>query len=252
MPLVFVDSRYRASGTSTAFTWELSESMLLRAARLKVEQLRVPVLFWTVDKHNCNVYLEEGTSGSRRVLSLPQGNYSGCSLAHNLRALFGEAYVVTYSECQNSLEITCEAPFRIVPDKTLDNQWEFPLGSSRLTPQSFNANLRHPTDTVSTETRFFCPCVDLQTQPDLYLRCSSLADPKVYGPLGSRDVLAKITMTVPYGFVAFEDSPNDLWHEVGALSLRSVFFSLTDAAGVPVDLHGACISFTLLIQEQNV
>ena len=71
----------------------------------------------------------------------------------------------------------------------------------------------------------------------------------MYGPLGSRDVLANITMTVPYGFVAFEDSPNDLWHEVGALSLRSVYFSSTDAPGVPVDLHGAGISFTVLIQE---
>ena len=250
MRLIFVDSRYRASGSGTAFTWELSESMLLRAAMLKVEQLRVPVLFWTVDGNNCNVYLEENGS-SRRVLSLPQGNYSGCSLAHNLRALFGEAYVVTYSECQNSLAITSEASFRIVPDKALDEQWSFPVGASRLNPQSFNANLRHPSDTTSSDTRFFCPCVDLQTQPDLYLRCSSLADPKVYGPLGSRDVLAKITMTQAYGWVAFAGSPNDLWHEVGALSLRSVFFSLTDAAGVPVDLHGAGISFTLLIQEQN-
>jgi hypothetical protein len=250
MPLVFVDSRYRASGSGTAFTWELSESMLLRAARLKVEQLRVPVLFWTVDKNNCHVYVEEDGS-TRRVLSLPQGNYSGCSLAHNLRALLGEAYTVTYDECQNSLEITSDTPFHIVPDKAIDNQWAFPAGASRLVPCSFNANLRHPSDTTSSEKRFFCPCVDLQTQPDLYLRCSALADPKVYGPLGSRDVLAKITMTVPYGFVAFEDSPNDLWHEVGSLSLRSVFFSLTDAAGVPVDLHGACISFTLLIQELN-
>ena len=120
------------------------------------------------------------------------------------------------------------------------------LARSPLTPTS--DTLPKPT---SSEKRFLCPCVDLQTQPDLYLRCSSLADPKVYGPLGSRDVLAKITMTVPYGYVAFEDSPNDLWHEVGALSLRSVFFSLTDAAGTPVDLHGAGISFTLLIQEQN-
>lgn len=249
MPLIFVDSRYRASGSSTNFTWELSENLLLRYAKLKVEQLRVPVLFWTVDENNANLYFEELDTGTRRVITLPFGNYSGCSLAHNLRALLGEAYVVEYSECQNSLEITSQTRFRVVPDKAIDDQWAFPAGASKFTPHSFNANLRHPSDTTFTETRFFCPCVDLQTQPDLYLRCASLADPKVYGPLGSRDVLAKISVTVPYGFVAFEDSPNDLWHEVGALSLRSVVFSLTDAAGVPIDLHGAGISFTLLIQE---
>lgn len=249
MPLIFVDSRYRAAGSSTDFVWELSENLLLRSARLKVEQLRVPVLFWSVDENNANLYVEDLDAGTRRVLTLPFGNYSGCSLAHNLHVLFGEGYVVKYSECQNSLEITSSKHFRIVTDKKLDEQWDFPVGASRLIPRSFNSNLRHPSDTISTETRFFCPCVDLQTQPDLYLRCASLADPKVYGPLGSRDVLAKITMVVPYGYVALQDSPNELWHEVGALSLRSVSFSLTDAAGVPVDLHGAPIAFTLLIQE---
>ena len=68
MPLVFVDSRYRASGSSTAFTWELSESMLLRAARLKVEQLRVPVLFWTVDKKQLQCLLGRRWQCSSRVV----------------------------------------------------------------------------------------------------------------------------------------------------------------------------------------
>ena len=116
MPLVFVDSRYRASGSSTAFTWELSESMLLRAARLKVEQLRVPVLFWTVDKNNCNVYLEENGT-SRRVLSLPQGNYSGCSLAHNLRALSARLMLSLIVNARILWRLHRTLPFALYPTK---------------------------------------------------------------------------------------------------------------------------------------
>ena len=251
MPLIFVDSKYRASGTSTDFTWELPESVLLRTARLKVLQLRVPVTYYTVDARNKNMYVQD--NAQLRVLKIPNGNYDGLSLAFNLKALLGEGFTCAFDSSRNSLEIhRPSGNFRIVPDKALTNAWQFPDGCSRLVPKSINANLRHPESTTSTQTTFFCPTIDLQTQPDLYLRCSVLADPKIYAPRGARDVLFKTAMVAPYGFVKYEQSPNEIWHEVGDLSLRTIPFSLTDAEGVPVDLHGAGFSFTLVVEERPV
>ena len=251
MPLIFIDSKYRASGTPTDFTWELPESVLLRAARIKVLQLRVPVLFYTLDARNEHLYVID--NGVKRVLKLPHGNYDGCSLAFNLKALSGEGFICTFDATKNSLEITkSTGTFSIMPDEAITNAWPFASGCSRLVPKSLNANLMHPESTSATVNSFYCPTIDLQTQPDLYLRCSTLVDSKIFAPLGTRDVLFRSSIVAGYGSVNYEQSPNELWHEVGELSLRTIPFSLTDARGTPVDLHGASISFTLVIEERSL
>lgn len=269
MPILYVDSTYRASGTSTDFSWELPESMLLRRAKVKFTQLRVPVLFYTVDSNNCHLYIEEEVSLDDeprfRVVTIPAGNYNGQSLACKLQELLGgpAKYHVHYDCCRNSLLIERVEKYSgltltmsVITNSELatvyGDDFVFPEGCSRNRPKSFNRNLRHPSDTVPTPTSLLCPSVDLQTHPDLYLRCNALADPRVAGPpSGSRDIVAKLSVLRPFGSVAYDDGPEDHWHEVGALSLRTFGVALTDAQGVPVDLHGAPISFTVLIRETD-
>ena len=87
----FVDSRLRAGGTDSAFEVDLRESVHLSNSRLRVDKINFTDSFLTTDAGS-NLYFSDG-AGSIASVSIPEGAYTGTSLASALQAATGRATI---------------------------------------------------------------------------------------------------------------------------------------------------------------
>ncbi len=83
---LYIDSRYRATGTSSSFTYELAESLNLHGARLRVDVVRFTDSFYTIEETNRNLYFK-GAGNTLDTYYLPIMAYSGARLAAQLQYL---------------------------------------------------------------------------------------------------------------------------------------------------------------------
>ena len=90
--------------------------------------------------------------------------------------------------------------------------------------------------------------VDVRSVEFLYLHCEELSDYRVLGPSGSRSILARAPVHSLFGGVASHTHSGSIWDSVpcGGRQLSTLTFSLRDSNNNPIDLHGGCLSFTLL------
>ena len=85
---IFVDSRLKAVGTDSSFEINLRESVHLSNARLRVDKINFTDSFLTTDAGS-NLYFSIGASLSS--VSIPEGAYTGTSLASALQTATGRA-----------------------------------------------------------------------------------------------------------------------------------------------------------------
>ena len=88
----------------------------------------------------------------------------------------------------------------------------------------------------------------------LYLHSSTLGSYNTIGPMGTKSVIKKIQVTVPFGEI-IRQQHSGLIHDyldTSGQTLRTIQFSLRDGYNRPVDLHGGNLSFTLLFTEKPV
>ena len=91
-------------------------------------------------------------------------------------------------------------------------------------------------------------------EPNLYLHSSTLTGYHSIGPMGVRSVLARIPVHTEYGQLIIKQH-SALIHDYvdcGALSLRTIQFSLRDGNNREVDLRGGNISCTLLFAQAPI
>ena len=115
-----IDSRFRTSGTSTNFTYELNESMQFpEGTRAIVTGVTMPYSWWNIDAGvNDNLYVLEATTGgdpssyTPRKVQLVAGQYTSLTfptlLQNALNAgtiLAPMAYSVLYLSAQGCLQI---------------------------------------------------------------------------------------------------------------------------------------------------
>ena len=76
---LYIDSRYRATGTPSNFTYELAESLNLHGARLRVDVVRFTDSFYTIET-NRDLYFK-GVGNTLDIYYLPIMAYNGARLA---------------------------------------------------------------------------------------------------------------------------------------------------------------------------
>ena len=101
---LFVDSRLRAGGTDSAFEVDLRETVHLSNSRMRVDKINFTDSFLTTDA-GANLFFADGASFTS--VSIPEGAYTGPSLASALQAATGRATV--YDSLTNSITHTLAA-----------------------------------------------------------------------------------------------------------------------------------------------
>ena len=254
MKLIYVDSKFRTSGTTTDFKIALRETIHVPdGALMRVDQIRFPVEFYTVSERNRYIYLIIWTGG-KQIIQLELGNYDGYTLAAHIRQRMadstggGGAWQAAYNASTGAMTITSpdtvtfltDAQVRAYPDGTFGAGW------SASDIKSFADNLgESPIINGRTATFQFVSVAPMDT---LYLCSRMLSSPDCYGPRHNHDVLAKIVLNnEALGQIRKTDMPTNLYHTLRECTLRELDFQLTDRQGFPVDMPRGEISFVVSI-----
>ena len=83
---LYIDSRWRASGSPSDFKYELAESLNLHGARMRVDEVRFTDSFRTIEETNRLLYFK-GVGNTLDVFYLPVMAYTGARLAAQLQFL---------------------------------------------------------------------------------------------------------------------------------------------------------------------
>ena len=274
-----IDSRFRTSGTSTDFQYELPESVQLPdGTQAHVSGVSFPYSWNNLQRNvNDTLYVIEAddatASAWRRVIKLDAGQYTSLTLPALIQNALNAGtnlsplqYNVSYVSAQGCLQIQLQGTggvgqkkFRLPSEDELTSaQWLtanwYPAQGTAVVntqdPQSIGDLLRLPAVSGYTSAQL-TGLIDVGPQHVLYLH-SSISSFNQMGPRpGERDVICRIPVDVSYGYVVHyrhATIENDTFH-VGGQSLRNISFRLTNGKGAVIDLQGGQLSIEIIFVE---
>ncbi|CAE7558200.1 unnamed protein product [Symbiodinium natans] len=116
MTSIYVDSRLRAEGTDSSFSFDIGESVHIQSgAKLAVYKVRVADAFLSSDRGTF-LYWEDEVAGTLHYAELPVGAYTGPRLAAWISSNFAAA---TYTAETNELDVTYDGARMILNDAEL-------------------------------------------------------------------------------------------------------------------------------------
>jgi hypothetical protein len=233
--VVWVDSRRRSSGTSDSdFEVGLRETIHMHNARLRVDKVTFTDSFLTTDAGS-HLYFSNGSGGMSHV-SVPEGAYTGASLAAAIQTATGRS--TTYTALTNTLTHTLAAADQPwLSDTALEAYSSgYPIEASADDPKSLNAVLG---DGINSSTVVVWSFVRMSPYSYVFLRSSRLRCVDHHGPRGTHDILCSIPLTGGPGTQIEASSPDGMYYDLqGELSIRSFDLRLTDYLGRAVNLRG--------------
>lgn len=215
MRQIFIDSRDRVSGTSTDFSIQLPETLVIEGAghRMRVDSLRVPNVFATIQAGvNDTFVVVEGATPY--TVNLTVGNYDGPALQTMIQAVLVAsgapgAWTVDYDVTNIAMSISCTNAFTITQTVGFAIQL-----------------FAHPyTQTASSYAFTYVSTLGLDI---LYLCSGRFSTVSVVGPKGSHDTLMCGVVDQPYGSVMVFDMPWDTWIDVPAVTAQQLDFQLRE------------------------
>jgi hypothetical protein len=269
-----IDSRFRVSGTSTNFTYQLPESMQFpEGTRAHVSAVSLPYSWWNVDADvNDTLYIVENTGAALvpRAIKLTAGQYTSLTLptaiqnALNAGSLLTPmTYAVSYVSAQGCLSIQLQgsanaaARFQLPSEDELMNSawrasyWNVNVPYNTSDPKSLGDLLRLPSASSMT-TSMQTGLLDVGPQHVLYLK-SNLGTFNTVGPRGERDIISRVPVDVSYGYIIHyrEMGSEPDFFDISNVSFRTLTFSLTNSKGAVIDLHGGQISIEIIFDEKD-
>jgi len=258
---LFIDSRYRATGSDSDFSINLNETVETeQGARCYVGGVTFSNVFYTIEEGLNDILYVEVSSTSIGLgpgaygLKLSYGNYGGTELAAEmqlrLRTVDAGA-VVSYVSKTGRIQIVMSGGRTIkvwsdqeLTDSSLRNFWlSFPYDINN--PGSIGEVLRaQPTDAA---TSYLSELIQAQPFSAVYLR-SSLTTFDGIDTIGRTGMIARVPVEKTYGYVCHYTGPflEQGWFDVGKLSFRNLKFGLRNSRGAVVPLHGSRLSIHLI------
>ena len=271
---IFIDSRFRTSGTPTDFTINLIDDIECSDDQVVyVSAVSFPNTLYTVQSTNNKLYAIEAEYDSAaqtytyypRQLTITDGNYSGLALEATLRnalttnrpiSNIDKPLTITYLPQEGKLRVTTTGNDRIwfpSSEELMESSWKsinwdaYGGAAYNITnPNAFNDVLR-VTSPTQLESSFTSGLLDLRVNHTLYLH-SSLTTYQTLDSRGSRTVIARVPINADFGYVVHHQSNAlaDDYLQVGGQRFRSLSFKLANAYGTAVDLHGGHVSLELV------
>ena len=230
MRQIFVDSRDRISGTSTNFSIQLLETLVIEGKhKARIDNLRVPLVFPTIQTGK-NDTLTVNISGTQYTATVPQANYSGPELAAAVQTALSSAapgsWTVSYDVSNISMRISCSSNFSIVGGTFAAQLMFHPYTS---TPNSYNFSY-----------------VSVLGIDIMYLSSSKFATLDIFGPGGAHDTLMCCVNTQPFASVLDVSMQTDSWFDIPNMTTQQLDFQLRDRSYNILSIVPN-ISFVLLI-----
>lgn len=266
---VMVDSRYRSSGSSSNFYFDLPQTVSLPpGTKAYITDVLIPTAWYTVESGlNDRLYMEvpalaQDGQQTTFFLVIPNGSYNADSLSSAINnALTSRFQNLTptvgnfYTRNTNKIEFQGSHEFKIYSEvelKALSSLGIFSnpthTAASPSDPRSINTVLGVESNQLALSHRFF---VDIRSFHQVLINSSSLGSLKTLGPNGSQTAVKRIPVTADFGGVSMYDAVNHFdYVECGNCTLSRMHFWITDVGGREIPLHGAGVSFSIIFAMQ--
>ena len=233
MRQLFIDSRDRVSGTSTDFTIQLPETLVVAGrTRARIDNLRTPLVIPTIRRDvNDTIVVRLGGTLSYTV-QVPQANYTGPTLASAVQLALTRntpaSWNVTYDVTNITMSIVCSVNFVI-------------------TGGTYAAQLMtHPyTNTANSYDFTFVNVLGIDI---MYLSSSKFSNLDTIGPQGAHDTLMCAVVTQEFGGVLDVSMPTDSYIMMPSMTTQTLDFQLRDRSYNVLTIVPN-ISFVLLIDD---
>jgi hypothetical protein len=272
---LYVDSRKRQAGarrdTDTDFAISLPHPITVRG-KCYIDCFLAANSFYTVRAGDCDrIYLDELAAQTKRVVTLPAGQYNVFGLRDALvtalntnKAITGQ-YRCTYETATNRLKIDIVNPnaadqFRIWPEAYLKTNWSAWSGTTTLAQNDlksanaqcgfFDSALLAGTNTVAVTAP---QAPDVQPYKQLFIR-SNLGggSQQSLGVNGETDIIRRVVVgNTPQNGMIYDvhSQSHDYITIHGNPEYSQFWFQIIDIDGRTVDTHGLPTSFSILFVD---
>jgi hypothetical protein len=243
---LYVDSRYRSSGTHSDFSYSLQTSIEVPHGYVAlIDSVSIPNVFLSVDENRNKLYVRL-VAQTDRILTLRSGMYNGITLAAELQAQLNTlgpeygTYTVTYETGTGQLTVAMAGlAFMSFLERDASRPYDCleVIGVDPIIGQSFTdgvpVTLAHHVDVVGVRV--------------LYLTSSNFGHYSSLGPRGESDILRQIMVTEGNGSYIVDRLVNPFeFIECGGQQLQTLNFRLVDGSGRIVDMKGRSICFSII------
>ena len=239
---LYIDSRYRSSGSHSDFTYQLAQSIEVPHGMVAIiDTVSVPNVFQTVDGTRNKLYLEI-YGANPQVITLTTGQYNGVTLAAELQAQLNAMVHGTYSVVYNSATGQLSILSNDVVYVRIRER-----GSERPDDALEAIGAMGGVDLADGHTVTLPHHVDIAGTRVLYLCSSTFGHYSSLGPRGESDILRAIYIDASNGSYIVDRLANPFeFIECAGQQLQSIRFTLRDGNGQIVDLRGRSISFSII------
>ena len=289
---VYIDSRYKSndSTSNSDFKFELKEELVLPDNTVcYIDDICIPHTWYTIEDFNNTLYIVAkrwiqygATSAAPKyhgyALKLPNGNYTGLSLANEIQEILQTSvgdleFTCSYHIATGKLTIKAgtDQLFKVfsnfqvssidpaLPDPWMgwkdNNQNVISVDVNNL--NSINEVLRNtsgindgtwsPMDPLYSE--FTSEFIDLLNVHNIYIHCPNLGHYNIVGARGENSIIKKVPVSSSFGYLILDSvvAPHDKI-DVSRQSLKTMHFSLKNVHGNVINLHGSHVSLSLIFQ----
>ena len=276
---IYIDSRHRTADSISAsnFRYELPSSLQMPDNTVfYICDICIPHVFRLIEAgvndrlyytYSCNI---SGNTAVRFVfyafITIPAGSYTGANLASAIQTLMNEntepggniSFTVSWDEAAYSISVVCSSEnssFKFLTyDEVVSSRALFTNQVDPSNTKSANDILKITTPTTYYDNgeTFVSDFVSLQPIHNVYLTSPNLGSFDTVSPF-SNNVIKKIPVTVPYGYMIIDQNSNTIdFLNCSRQTLRTLEFNLKDSRGRFVDLHGMNISFSIVFHRLNL
>ena len=209
----FIDSRDRVAGSTTDFTIQLPETLVIGETghRARIDNLRIPLAIPTIQT-GINDTFQVQLGAQVYTITLPQGNVDGPTLASSLQGLLQAmapgSWSVVYDTSNIAMSVSCSNNFTIVGG-------------------TFAAQIMARPYT-QTANKYSFTYVSVLGIDIMYLSSSNFSNLDTIGPGGAHDTLMCAVVTSTFGTVLDVGMPQDAWFDVPMMTTQQLSFTLRD------------------------
>ena len=258
---VFVHSADRVFGGSPSnFTIQLPQPLVLQGtSRLRVDNVRIPNTYKTIDEGNKYLYLN--IAGTDVVRTLGVGNYNATQIGTMFASYIdGSSTSSVYDAVNNTLMLTYQpgGAFRHIhfytDQEIAAGQYtgSYPAGCGPSKPQSCNNILQNDStgksEYLNSHASYRIKFFTTLPYDYVFLRSKTLSSRHSICVQGDHDVLAMIPVNAAFAEILTGETPLNHALEIHTMSINCFDVRLTDRYDNPV-AQTADISFQLTFME---
>ena len=259
---VYVHSADRVFGGSPSnFTIQLPQPLVLQGtSRLRVDNVRIPNTYKTIDEGNQYLYLSTPTGG-HQFRTLPVGNYNVTQIGTLFASYIDNSSTSSvYDAVNNTLMLTYQPSgvFRHIHFFTdaeiASGQYtgSYPTGCGPSNPQSCNNILQNDStgksEYLNSHASYRIKFFSSLPYDYVFLRSKMLSSRHSISVQGDHDVLAMIPVNAAFAEILTGETPLNQALDIHTMSINSFDVRLTDRYDRPV-AQTADISFQLTFME---